>query len=320
MSDNLSPIILFVYNRLDHTRQTVEALQKNELAPESTLYVFADGAKEDATAEQRQKVQDVRDYIHTITGFKKIIIEEASRNKGLANSVITGVTKVINDYGKVIVVEDDIVTNPFFLRFMNDCLDVYAQRDDIFSVGAFAANFKMPLWYKKDIYIVHRPESWGWATWKNRWEKADWNVSKYSMLKEDESAIKIFNKGGSDLFPMLNAQMEGRIDSWAVRWAYSLYVHDAYCVYPVHSFVKNIGMDGSGVHCSSIGDEQIMAKVYDKEYYKISLPVNISFSENVEKRFSRSQGVPHTSSFEQVRNFLLYRLSRVLNNIANKND
>lgn len=284
MSDNLSPIILFVYNRLDHTRQTVEALQKNELAPESTLYVFADGAKEDATAEQRQKVQDVRDYIHTITGFKKIIIEEASRNKGLANSVITGVTKVINDYGKVIVVEDDIVTNPFFLRFMNDCLDVYEKREDIFMIGGHSCNINLPWWYRKDIYIAHRSNSWGWATWVDRWGKADWNVSGFESLKNNPKGISRFNRGGMDMFPMLKAQLEGKIDSWAIRWDYCMYKNDAYCVFPVRTLDYNVGFDGSGVHCGRVVDN-FDAQMYDEPTYNIKLPFEIKNYKKVARQF-----------------------------------
>lgn len=282
MKNNLAPVILFVYNRLDHTRQTVEALQKNELAAESTLYVFADGAKEDATDEQREKVQDVRNYIHSITGFKEIIIVEAPKNKGLANSVITGVTKVINKHGKVIVVEDDIVTHPFFLRFMNDCLDVYEKRHDIFMIGGFGRNIKFPLFHKNDVYLVHRSNSWGWSTWKDRWMKADWNVGDYDTMCTDIIAQEKFNRGGFDMFSLLKAQMEGRIDSWAIRWDYCMYKNNAFCVNPVKTFIRNQGLDGSGIHCGRFSTE-ITAPLYNKKAYSIILPPNIEANKKIEK-------------------------------------
>lgn len=284
MSNSLAPIILFVFNRIDHTRQTVEALQMNELATESTLYVFADGAKDNATNEQRQKVQDVRDYIHTISGFKEIVIEESSKNKGLANSVIAGVTKVINQYGKVIVVEDDIVTHPFFLRFMNDCLEMYEKRQDIYMIGGHSCNIKIPWWYRKDIYIAHRSNSWGWATWVDRWGNADWNVSGFENLRNNPAEIDRFNRGGNDMFPMLKAQMEGKIDSWAIRWDYCMYKNDAYCVFPVRTLDYNVGFDGSGVHCGSVVNN-FDAPMYDESTYNIKLPLEVKKYKKVARQF-----------------------------------
>lgn len=314
MNNNaLAPIILFVYNRLDHTRLTVEALQRNELASVSTLYVFADGVKENATEGERQKVQNVRDYIHSISGFKEVIIEETVSNKGLANSVIAGVTKVINEYGKVIVVEDDIVTHPFFLRFMNDCLDVYEQRQDIFMIGGYTRNIKMPYFYRNDIYITHRSNSWGWATWRNRWMLADWNVGDYLDLKESESLIRRFNRGGEDMFPMLRSQMEGRIDSWAIRWDYCMFKNNAYCVYPVMTFNNNVGLDGSGVHCEA-SNSNIAAPFYNNKTYDIQLPVGIKENRVISKRFHEfmsTNGRGYPSFLEKVSISLRYRFGLV---------
>lgn len=319
MDINFAPIILFVYNRLDHTCQTVKALQKNELAAESILYVFADGAKDNATEEQNKKVQDVRDYIHTITGFKEIIIEEAPKNKGLANSVIAGVTKVINKHGRVIVVEDDIVTHPFFLRFMNDCLDVYEKRDDIFMIGGYTRNIKIPKNYFEDIYIVHRSNSWGWATWVDRWSEADWEVTQFESLKNNSEEITIFNRGGNDMFPMLASQMEGEIDSWAIRWDYNMFLHDAYCIYPVKTFDYNVGMDGSGVHCGS-SNRNITASFYDKKNYIINLPVDIKENRVISKHFYEfmsTNGKGYPSFWERVSNSLHYRLGLIKGKIIN---
>lgn len=307
----LAPIILFVYNRLEHTLKTVEALRKNELASESILYVFSDGPKEDATEEQKNKIVHVRNYIHTITGFKQIIIEEAPFNKGLANSVIYGVTKVINKHGKVIVIEDDIVTHPFFLRFMNDCLERYENRKDIFMIGGFNQQFHFPWWYRKDVYLAHRVCSWGWATWTDRWNKADWDVSDYAKICNDPQQQEIFNRGGDDLFPMLTDQMEGRIDSWAIRWEYCLYKHNATCLRPKKTLVNNCGFDGSGVHCGIIRSNYT-ADFYTNPTYGIRLPKRIKKVGTIENNFKFSIN-PTKEIFSPT---YMYRFRRFLSQIG----
>lgn len=250
---SLAPIILFVYNRPWHTRQTVEALQKNELAAESDLFIFADGPKPDASEECLANISKVRKYINTIDGFKSITIEESPENKGLANSVIAGVTKIINQYGKVIVVEDDIVTHPFFLRFMNEALDFYIDDERIYSIGAFMDDIIIPNNYHNDVFVCRRIETWGWATWQDRWNLAEWDIDKYYILKHPtRKEIKRLCRGGDDLWPLLQMQASGKIDSWAARWQYNLTISNRLCLRPIWTFVNNIGMDGSGTHCNNI--------------------------------------------------------------------
>lgn len=281
----LAPIILFVYNRPWHTQKTVEALKKNELASESDLFVFCDGPKANASEDQKQKIQEVREYVHHVDGFKAIYIEEAAENRGLANSVISGVTKIVNQYGKVIVVEDDIVTHIYFLRYMNDCLETYKNRHDFYMIGGYNINIKFPRGYKEDIYVVHRSCSWGWATWRDRWEKADWSVSDYQQMCSDAESQAKFNRGGNDMFPMLRAQMEGKIDSWAIRWDYAMYKNDALCVWPVKTLCINCGMDGSGVHCGSI-PEGYTAPFYDSPRYQFILNPDVSLNYKITNEYA----------------------------------
>lgn len=248
---SLAPIILFVYNRPWHTRQTVEALQKNELAAESDLFIFADGPKSNASEECLDKIKKVRQYIHTIDGFKSITIEEAPENKGLANSVIAGVTKIINQFGKVIVVEDDIVTHPFFLRFMNDTLTAFKNNKLIFTIGGYHYNFKIPFWYREKTYLLPRVASWGWATWVDRWNLTDWNTQKYDSIISSPSEMKRFSIGGKDLPEMLKKKLSGDIDSWAILWNYCMFTHNAYCLQPTNSLTTNTGFDNSGTNCGA---------------------------------------------------------------------
>ena len=282
----LAPIVLFVYNRPTHTRMTIEALQKNHLAKESILYIFADGAKPTADDEQIASVQQTRNYIKTVTGFKEIIIEEASQNKGLANSVIYGVTKVINQYGKVIVVEDDIVTHRFFLQYMNDCLSAFSLRNDIFMIGGFNHNFEIPNSYREQIYLTHRSCSWGWATWNNRWSKADWDVRGYLKIHRSRRMQKRFNRGGNDNFPMLKMQMEGKLDSWCIRWDYTMFLNDAFCVIPIKSLVKNCGFDNSGTHCGLVRSDYTAPLPKEDSYY-FNINSDIKFCNEIEQRLKK---------------------------------
>lgn len=311
---NLAPIILFLYNRLDHTKRTVEALQRNDLAGESDLYVFCDGPKNDSTQEQIKKVLEVQDYADTIEGFKHVFVQKQQVNKGLANSVISGVSEVIEKYGKVVVVEDDILTHPFFLRYMNDCLDTYQDRKDIYMIGGYNYNIKIPHSYRDDVYVVYRSCSWGWATWKECWDLADWEVSDYQLMCNNMSLQSKFNRGGGDMFPMLKAQMEGKIDSWAIRWDYSMYKHDALCLHPIMSMCDNCGLDGSGVHCSNMPDN-FTAKMYNKNSYRIRLNMSVKLNNIIARHFSYFQetgGKQIPTFFTKVRNKISYISSKVL--------
>lgn len=286
----LAPIVLFVYNRPCHTQQTVKALQRCERASESELYIFADGPKECASEEIQQKITEVRQYIHSIEGFRSIHIEESSKNKGLANSIITGVSKVIEKCGKVIVIEDDLIVHPFFLRFMNEALDFYQGDSRIYSIGGFNYGFNVPTNYRKDIYIVHRSESKGWGTWANRWKDVDWDITDSVTFFSHDKEIKKFNRGGIDMSGMLQRQLNGQIDSWAIRWDYHLYKHNAFCLRPIKTFAKNIGFDGSGVHSGSSPDENYHAALYNLAEYKIHLVKNIKQDNKIAINFRNFWG------------------------------
>ena len=175
----LAPIVLFVYNRLDHTQGVIETLSKNLLAKESELYVFSDAAKSE---NGLGKVNEVREYIRDDAwhgNFKEVTIIEAEKNKGLANSVIGGVTKIIHEYGKVIVVEDDLILSPYFLNYMNDALDYYQDDEKIWSISGYSFPMKSLKKYPHDIFYSYRGCSWGWATWNDRWNLVDWEVKDY---------------------------------------------------------------------------------------------------------------------------------------------
>ncbi len=283
---NPAPILLFIYNRPEHTRQTLDHLFKNRLCEISQLFIFSDGAKNQPDAE---KVNQVRKFINSIKGFKNIEIKEREKNLGLANSVISGVNEVFELYDRVIVLEDDIITSQSFLTFMNEALDFYQDDSKIFSVSGYAYPINLPRAYQSDVYISYRASSWGWATWKDRWKKTDWNVKDYEEFKVSKSAQNNFNRAGKDLTQMLHNQMKVEIDSWAIRWAYSHYKNNAYCLYPVESFCRNIGTDKSGTH--SAATKKFDVKLNDSEEkfnFTHELKIDDGITNSIQKLFKPS--------------------------------
>jgi hypothetical protein len=243
-----APVIIFVYVRPEHTIKTIEALSINRLAKETNVFIFSDAPKNDKVID---KVKEVREYIDSLQNrklFKSITIKKAEENMGLANSVISGVNEIINEYGRVIVVEDDLITSVDFLEYMNDALEYYENDNEIWSISGYTFKIDIPKNYKSDVYISYRGCSWGWATWRNRWNKVDWDVKDYEEFKLNNKLRKKFNRGGRDMSDMLDNQMAGKIDSWAIRWCYAQFKLDMLTVYPIVSRVKNIGLDGSGTH------------------------------------------------------------------------
>lgn len=252
-----TPILLFVYNRPVHTEKTIEALSKNYCASESELFIFSDGAKNNNSLDNVNKVREFIDSVENKFNFKSVQIYKSEKNKGLANSVISGVTKIIDIYNSVVVLEDDLITSKDFIVYMNDALDYYENNKSIWSISGYNIPIKIPDYYNHDVYLSYRGCSWGWATWKDRWDKVDWSVSDYSKLIKNRKLRNKFDRGGRDLSNMLDLQMQGKIDSWAIRWCYSQSKLDMYTVYPVKSKIFNIGLDGSGTHSGITSDYDV---------------------------------------------------------------
>lgn len=242
---NLAPIILFVYNRPEHTKKTLESLKINELASDSLLFIFSDGSKNE---NDKKSVDEVRKYVSTISGFKGINIILRENNLGLADSVISGVTEVIEKYGKAIVLEDDIVTSKYFLKFMNEALNFYEADKKIYSISGYNFPIKIPESYQHQIYISPRPSSWGWATWKDRWGKAIWNPEQVFDIVNRKLLNQFLDNSGKDLSPMLLKTLKGKINSWAVKWVFTHIYCQTYSLFPVKSLTKNIGADATGTN------------------------------------------------------------------------
>lgn len=270
----LAPILLFAYNRPRHLQHTVEALAHNPLAQESELFVFSDGAR---TEDDREDVELVRSYIYTIEGFKTVHRIERDRNYGLAANIIDGVTDIVNRYGRVIVLEDDLVTAPGFLQFMNDALDTYADEPRVGHIQAydFTQNPRLP-----ETFLIKFTGSWGWATWQRAWQH--FNPDGQYLLNElhRRHLTRRFDFNGKYGFTrMLRRQVEGKNNSWAIRWNASLFLQDILSLNVSRSLVQNEGFDGSGTHCGA-------DHLYEARLYKERLRVEkISpVTENLEAR------------------------------------
>lgn len=244
-----APIVLFVYNRPYHTEQTLMALQQNDLASESELFIFADGPKVDATVEQIEKIDEVRKVIQKKQWCGKVHIIESEVNKGLADSIVGGVTEIVNRYGKIIVLEDDVVVQKGFLRYMNDALNVYEDEEQVMHISAYMYPHsckKMPTTF---FYNLPYPGG-GWATWKRAWKYFENDESSLYKYFNDNDLWDEFNTAGSDYLQyQLEANIRGEIKTWFVKWHASLLIQNGLTLYPHRSLTHNIGFDSSGVHC-----------------------------------------------------------------------
>ena len=248
---SLAPIVLFVYNRPDHTEKTLNALNSCALASESKLFVYCDNYKKEKDKENVLKVRKYIDDFSADSEFEKVHVIKAEKNKGLAKSIIEGVSDIINKYGKVIVLEDDLEVSNDFLEYMNGALDYYENQENIWAISGYTFPMKALASYPHDVYLCGRGCSWGWATWKKEWETVDWQVSDYNDFKFNVVARGKFAKWGNDLPTMLDSYMYGKTQSWAIRWCYAAFKQDKFTVYPKFSRIKNNGTDGSGTNFSS---------------------------------------------------------------------
>lgn len=249
----LAPIVVFCYNRPSHVEKTLEALSKNVLADESQLYVFCDGPKANASEEQIRKVEETREIVKKKQWCKNVQIIEAELNRGLRSSIISGVSKVIEKHGSVIVVEDDLETSPFFLNYMNNCLEKYKDYRGVFSISAQSCmNPKeFPRDYPYDVYAYPTHLPWGWATWKDRWELVDWDIDKKlkEPLENQPSMRDAFMRAGQDLYYRSLKERLNGLDVWSICFSLAHFQQHADSILPIVPYVHNTGFDGSGVNC-----------------------------------------------------------------------
>lgn len=252
----VAPIILFTYRRAAHTRRCVESIKRSPLAAESKLYIFSDAPKGNADLAD---VLAVRSYLKTVTGFKSVVIEEATENRGLANSVIYGVGKVLEEHGRAIVLEDDLMLSPYFLSYMNEALEMYKDEEDVININSHILS--SPMTFNENFFISFA-NSWGWATWKRGWAYFEPDAKKLLAKIESEGREREFDMG-YHFTRMLREQCEGKINSWAIRWNASIFVNKKLSLNVGKPLVVNGGFGEGATHCNT--PDLFSVKLYTEE-------------------------------------------------------
>lgn len=273
----LAPVALFVYNRPIHVEKVLKSLELNELSKQSKLFIFSDGPKKEMDKSQLEKILQVRSLVRSKNWCKEVVIIEAKENKGLSRSIIEGINYVLSIHGKIIILEDDLVTSKYFLKFMNDALNIFEDKDDVISI----CGYLYPVHYRFPKYFFQNDaDCWGWATWKRGWKL--FNENGTELLNEiiNRGLVSTFNKNNSyPYFQMLEDQINGKNDSWAIRWYASAFLNNKLTLYPGKSLVKNIGNDNSGVHCGK--SNTLNTRIYNKP---ISINPGIKIVEDIDSK------------------------------------
>lgn len=275
-----APIVLFTYNRLNHTKKTVDALRKNELASKTELYVFSDAPK---IEKDKKAVQEVRNYLETIKGFKKIHIIKRDKNYGVANNLIEGITRVVNKKEKVIMVEDDDLVTKYFLNYMNDALNLYKNEKKVGAICGFTPYFKSEM---PETFFLNFFNSWSWGIWKDRWILFEKDGKKLLSEIQKNKLDESFNVNNTYPFiRMLKNQIKGFNDSWAIRLYASLFLSKKLILYPKKSLVENIGFDNTGIHCEGKNYAKTIVSRKKIKVEKIPLAQNKKAYKNLQRYF-----------------------------------
>ena len=240
---NFAPIALFVYNRPEHTRRTIKFLQQNLLAEESRLYIFSDAAK---NSNNQSLVAEVREIIHSVEGFKHVELIERKSNLGLANSIIDGVSRLVKDYGKVIVFEDDLISSMYTLQYFNDALIRYQDEEKVMHIGAYMYPLKeenLP-----ETFFYRAATSWGWATWDRAWKNFEPDIDLIISRFDQEKKHRFTIDGTMNFWKQIQEFKSGKNNSWAIRWYASIFLKGGLTLNPSKSLINNIGHDGTGIH------------------------------------------------------------------------
>lgn len=263
MINQYAPIVLFVYNRPIHTQKTIIALQANVLASQSDLYVFSDAPKKEIAFTA---VKAVREYISTIKGFKSINIIERETNFGLAKSIAEGVTQIVNQFGKIIVLEDDLITHPQFLEFTNQALLKYENVKDVYQITGYSFFTQKSNSKINQTYLLPLTCTWGWATWANRWEVFTNNATDGKELINNKKLIKLFNYHNSyNFYKIFKDRETGKSKSWGILWYWSVFKLKGLILYPTQTLIDQIGFDGSGQNSKNytFNELRIKSENYD---------------------------------------------------------
>ena len=303
----LAPIVLFCYNRPQHTLKVLQALQKNVWADQSTLYIFSDGAKLNADENTKQKIEETRCIIRQEKWTKEVHIIEQATNKGLANSIIDGITDVINKHGRIIVLEDDTMPSIGFLKFMNEALELYKDDEKVMNISGYLYPIQEHD-LKETTFFSRIAAGWGWATWKRAWDKYNHDIDYHISKINGNNEQYIFEiNGASSHFQQLIDNKNGKIYTWGIRWYASWFNAEGLNLFPAISLIKNIGFDGTGENC---GNEDLFhSPVTDfVEIKKIPTVENNDLREKISNYFKSIQPPKATPSFSTKLRMIIHKI------------
>jgi GT2 family glycosyltransferase len=321
----LSPVILFVYKRSNHTKQVLEALVRCENSKDTPLIIYSDGIKINASLKDKEEIEQTRQVLRDFkeqksSHFLSIEIYESESNKGLAKSIKEGINAQFEKYEKVIVLEDDIVPQKGFLNYMNEALDNYENEDKVWGISSYSYPLENEDNVKQDTFFLPINSSWGWATWKTAWNKIDFDIESIFLKFEVQSITpEEYNFGSYYYHQILEAQREQKIDSWAVFLMATMFLEKGWFLFPKYSLSKNIGFDATGTHCSE-EDLFFDSPVTDFiQLKKIPLSIENEGRREVEKTLRKQFGRP--SFLKRVQNkldpkspyFIMKRIRSILN-------
>lgn len=288
--EKFAPIIIFAFNRLDTLKACVESLKRNKEAILSDLIVYVDGPRE-ARKGEAAKVEKVRNYVESISGFHSVEKHISKTNKGLAASIISGVSDAMKKYGKAIVVEDDLYLAPSFLSYMNYMLDYFEKDKRIFQVSGYSSLIADRRKPASDVYLNARGQCWSWGTWKDRWNTIDWQIRDFDDFCNDKQARKKWSNVGHDLFGMLNSWKQGRLNSWWIRFSYNMFRQQRYTICPVNSLVRNDGFGADSSHCNAYNRYRI--EFDDMVHQQYHIPENLTWDANFNHYATRYWSLPY---------------------------
>ena len=239
------------------------------------MFIFSDAPKDEASTAG---VEEVRKYIHTVNGFASVEIIEREENYGCSKNIILGVTRLTYEFGRVIVVEDDILTSPYFLTYINEALELYKNDERVGVVSGFL----YPCYREIEAtlpqsFFMYGVGSWGWGTWRRAWQGYDydaWRLLKKirSAGRENEYNFGLKNKPKSTT---LAAQGLGRVDTWDYQLEASEFIHSRITLYPGRAMTNNIGCDGTGEHCGPTEYDKTNLKLAEEYEPLKKIPVEI---------------------------------------------
>ncbi len=268
-----SPIALFTYERLEILKKTVNSLKSNTLSSKTDLYIFSDGPKDKFNVKNIKKV---RTYLKSINGFQSVTIIKRKINIGLEKNLIKGLEHIFKNHERVIVLEDDIATSKYFLKYLNDALNKYEKSKKVCQVSGYSFLEKYSKKYGLDeLYFIKGSDCLAWGTWKDRWDIFTNDALSLSKELRKRKLISQFNRGNNyNYFKMLLDKSRNKNNSWAICWYAKNFLENKYTLYPLKSLASHLGNDINATNYIPSLNDSLEVKTHEKPIKVNKIPIN----------------------------------------------